>query len=93
MAAPLLAALVLAAGCPGSSWQPCKELEIATRDSSNKERTVRYDNARFRVVNADPLTVEWEHTKCVELKSESGASQEVCARESVTEQVDRVTCR
>jgi len=44
---PLLAAIVLTAGCSGSKWKPCKDLEITTRNAANQQQWVRYENARY----------------------------------------------
>ena len=90
---PLLAALVLTAGCSGSKWKPCKDLEITTRNAANQQQWMRYKNARYRVLDTDPLTIEWEYMKCIELESKSGSVEEICARESQTGPVDRVSCR
>ena len=54
---------------------------------------LRYEDARYRVLDTDPLTIEWEHTSCVELESKSGTVEEICGRESQTGPVDRVACR
>ena len=90
---PLLAELVLTAGCSGSKWKPCKDLEITTRNASNQQQWMRYENARYRVLHTDPLTIEWEYMKCIELESKLGSVEEICARESQTGPVDRVACR
>ncbi|MDH3726595.1 MAG: hypothetical protein OER77_03610 [Myxococcales bacterium] len=63
----LFGALVLTAGCSRSDWKPCSELEITTRNASNQEQWMRYENAR-RVLDTDPLTIEWEYMKCIELE-------------------------
>jgi hypothetical protein len=89
----ILTAVVMTAGCSGSKWKPCKHLEITTRDGSNQQRWLRYEDARYRVLDTDPLTIEWEHTSCVELESKSGTVEEICGRESQTGPVDRVACR
>jgi hypothetical protein len=90
----LLAALVLTTGCSGSKWKPCKDLEITTRNAANhQQQWMRYENARYRVLDTDPLTIEWEYMKCVELESKSGSVEEICGRESQTGPVDRVACR
>ena len=89
----LLAALVLTGGCSGSKWKPCRDLEITTRNSAGQQQWMRYKDARYRVLDTDPLTIEWEHMKCIELKSESGGVEEICGRESQTGPADRVACR
>ncbi len=86
-------ALVLTAGCSGSNWKPCKDLELTTRNAANQQQWMRYENARYRVLDTDPLTIEWEYMKCIELESKSGSVEEICARESQTGLVDRVACR
>ncbi|MGB5368675.1 MAG: hypothetical protein WBN14_20605, partial [Polyangiales bacterium] len=58
---PLLAALVLTAGCSGSKCKPCKDLEITTRNAANQQQWMRYKNARYRVLDTDPLTIAWEY--------------------------------
>jgi hypothetical protein len=78
-------------GC--SSWKACQDLEITTRNASNKQQWMRYKNARYRVLDTDPLTVEWEYMKCIESESPSGSVEEVCARERQTSPVERVACR
>ena len=87
----LVAALVLTAGCSG--WKQCEHLEITTRNSAGKPQWLRYENVRYRVLDTDPLTVEWEYMKCDELESKSGGAEEICGRESQTGPVDRVACR
>jgi hypothetical protein len=87
----LLAALVLTAGCSG--WKQCDHLEITTHNSAGKPQWLRYENARYRVLDTDPLTIEWEHTGCVDIESQAGTVEEVCGRESQTGPVDRVACR
>ena len=87
----LVAALVLTAGCSG--WKQCEDLEITTRNSAGKQQWLRYENARYRVLDTDPLTIEWEHTSCVDIESQAGTVKEVCGRESQTGTVDRVACR
>jgi hypothetical protein len=87
----LVAALVLAAGC--SSWKQCEHLEITTRNAAGQQQWMRYKDARYRVLHADPLTIEWEYMKCDELESKSGGVEEVCGRELQTGPVDRVACR
>ena len=89
----ILTTLVMIAGCTGSDWKPCKDLEITSRDGSNKQQWMRYKDARYRVIDTDPLTVEWEYMKCIELESKSGGVEEICGRESQTGTVDRVACR
>jgi len=53
----------------------------------------RYENARYRVLDTDPLTIEWQYIKCTELESEWGGVDETCGRDSQTGPVDRVACR
>jgi hypothetical protein len=89
----LVAALVLTAGCSGSKSKPCEHLEITTRNSAGQQQWMRYENARYKVLDTDPLTIEWEYMKCVELESKTGTVEEVCGRESQTGAVDRVACR
>ena len=89
----LLATLVLTAGCSGSKWKPCEHLAITTRNSAGKPQWLRYENARYRVLDTDALTIEWEHTSCVDIESQTGTVEEVCGRESQTGPVDRVACR
>ncbi len=89
----LLVALVLTAGCWGSKWKPCKDLEITTRNAAKQQQWMRYKDARYRVLDTDPLTIEWEYNKCVELESKAGTVEEICGRESQTGPVDRVACR
>jgi hypothetical protein len=54
---------------------------------------MRYKDARYKVLDTDPLTIEWEYMKCVELESKTGTVEEVCGRESQTGPVDCVACR
>ena len=89
----ILLALAWMAGCTGSKWKPCEYLEITTRNSAGKPQWLRYENARYRVLDTDPLTIEWEHTRCVDIESHAGTVEEVCGRESQTGPVDRVACR
>jgi len=89
----MLLALAWMAGCTGSKWKPCKDLEITTRNAANQEQWMRYENARYRVLDTDPLTIVWEYMKCIESESEAGGMEEICARESQTGPVDRVACR
>ena len=89
----LLAALVLTVGCSGSKWKPCEHLEITARNAAGQQQWLRYENARYRVLDTDPLTIEWEHTRCVDIESQAGTVEEVCGRESQTGPVDRVACR
>jgi hypothetical protein len=89
----LVAALVLTGGCSGSKWKPCTDLEITTRNAAGQQQWMRCKDARYKVLDTDPLTVEWEYMKCVELEAETGSAEEVCARESQTGAVDRVACR
>ena len=89
----LLAALVLTAGCSGSKWKPCGHLEITTLNAAGQQQWLRYENARYRVLDTDPLTIEWEHTSCVDSESQAGTVEEICGRESQTGPVDRVACR
>jgi len=42
------------------------------------------------VLDAEPLTIEREHTRCVDIESQAGTVEEVCGRESQTCPVDRV---
>jgi hypothetical protein len=91
--AVLVAALVLTAGCSGSKSKPCSHLEITTRNSAGKPQWLRYENARYRVLDTDPLTIEWEHTGCVDIESQAGTVEAVCGLESQTGPVDRVACR
>ena len=93
MRAIILAGLLLTSACSGSKWQPCKYLEITARNSAGKPQWLRYENARYRVLDTDPLTIEWEHTRCVDIESASGGVEEVCGRELQTGPVDRVACR
>jgi hypothetical protein len=87
----LVAVLVLTAGCSG--WKQCEHLEITTHNSAGKPQWLRYENARYRVLDTDPLTIEWEHTGCVDIESQAGTVEEVCGLESQTGSVDRVACR
>ncbi len=89
----LLAALVVTAGCSGSKWKPCEHLEITTRNSAGKPQWLRYENARYRVLDTDPLTIEWEHMSCVDIESQAGTVEEICGRELQTGPVDRVAYR
>ena len=70
------------------------DLEVALREQLLEPGVfLRYENARYRVLDTDPLTIEWEHTSCVDIESASGAVEEVCGRELQTGPVDRVVCR
>ncbi|NNE20001.1 MAG: hypothetical protein HKN10_16140 [Myxococcales bacterium] len=89
----LLAAFVLTSGCTGSKWKPCEHLEITTRNAAGQQQWLRYENARYRVRDTDPLTIAWEHMKCVDIESQAGTVEELCARESLTGPVDHVACR
>ena len=89
----LFAALVLAAGCSNSEWEPCDHLEITTRNAANQQRWMRYEDARYKVLDTDPLTVTWEYYSCVDIESQTGTVEEVCGRETQTGPVDRVACR
>ena len=92
--AALVAALGLTAACSTSkNWKPCTELEITSRSADNQQQRMQYNDARYRVLDTDPLTVEWEYTKCIEVKSKSGEVDEICGRESLARPVDRVVCR
>jgi hypothetical protein len=86
-------ALVVTAGCSRSEWKPCSDLEITSRNASNQQQWMRCENARYRVLDTDPLTIEWEYMKCIELESKSGTVEEICGRESQTGPVERVACR
>ena len=88
-----VATLILAAACSGSKWQPCKHLEITTLNSAGQPQWLRYENARYRVLDTDPFTLEWEHTSCVEIESQTGTVDEVCGRELQAGPVERVACR
>jgi hypothetical protein len=89
----LVAALVLTAGCSGSKWKPCTDLEITTRNAAGQQQWMCYENARYKVLDTDPLTIEWEYTSCVDIESQASTVEEVCGRESQTGPVDRVACR
>ena len=89
----ILAALPWLVGCTGSKWKPCKYLEITTLNTAGKPQWLRYENARYRVLDTDPLTIEWEHTRCIDIESQTGTVEEVCGRELQTGAVDRVACR
>ncbi len=89
----LLAALVVTAGCSSSKWKPCEHLEITTLNAAGQQQWLRYENARYRVLDTDPLTIKWEHTRCVDIESQAGTVEEVCGRELQTGAVDRVACR
>lgn len=91
--AALLTGLALTLGCSGSKWKPCTDLEITTRNAANQQQWMRYEDARYRVLDTDPLTIEWEYVKCVELESKSGGVEEICGRELQTGAVERVACR
>ena len=54
---------------------------------------MRYKNARYKVLDTDPLTIEWEYMKCVDIVSQAGTVEEICGRESQTGPVDRVAGR
>ncbi|NNE20784.1 MAG: hypothetical protein HKN10_20130, partial [Myxococcales bacterium] len=73
----VLAALALMTGCK-AKWTPCVYLEITARDTAGKPVWLRYENARYRVLDTDPLTIEWEHTRCIDIESEAGTVEEVC---------------
>jgi hypothetical protein len=45
------------------------------------------------VLDTDPLTIEWQYVKCVDIESQAGTVEEICGRESQTGPVDRVACR
>lgn len=65
---------MLTAGCPRSDWKPWSNLEITTRNASNQQQWMRYENARYRVLDTNLLTIEWECVKCIELESKSAHS-------------------
>jgi hypothetical protein len=56
----LVAVLVLAAGCPGSDWKECTVLRILDDSGGDETVLVAAWRARYRVVQANPLTVEYE---------------------------------
>jgi len=88
-----LSALVVTAACSGSKWQPCDYLEITTLNSAGKPQWLRYENARYRVLDTDPLTIEWEHMRCIDIETQADNVEEVCGRELQTGPVERVACR
>ncbi len=45
-----------------------------TRNASNQQQWMRYENARYWVLDTDLLTIEWECVKCIELESKSAHS-------------------
>ena len=89
----VLAALALTVGCSGSEWQPCKYLEITTLNTAGQPQWLRYENARYRVLDTDPLTIQWEHNRCIDIETRAGTVEEVCGRELQTGSVQRVSCR
>ena len=76
-----------------SSWKECTDLEVTTRNSANQVQWMRYKNARYRVLDTDPFTVEWEYMQCLEDENEAGEWEERCALERQTGPADRVACR
>ena len=76
-------------GC--STWEPCVELEIQSVGESSGQESVRFENARYRVLRKEPLTIEWEYLRCFDDPGEAGA--QICARELQRGEVARVVCR
>ena len=91
--AALVTTLLLTAACSRSTWKPCAELEMASSNAADDAQRMRYVNARYRVLDDEPLTIEWEHVRCIEVKSQSGHVEEICGRELQRAQVDHVACR
>jgi hypothetical protein len=89
----LLIAVALITSCSHPEWTPCAYLEITSRNGAGLQQSMRYENARYRVLDTDPLTIEWEHTSCIDIETQTGAVEEVCGRELQAGPVERVACR
>ena len=54
---------------------------------------MRYVDARYRVLGAAPLIVEWEHSQCLEEKGDKGAWELRCLSQRQVGAVQHIACR
>jgi hypothetical protein len=89
--AALLCLLACSAGC--SSWHQCSRLEITSRNPANLQQWMQYHDAQYSILGTDPLTAEWQYTRCFPADVIAGDFQVNCVEESQVGRVERIACQ